>query len=237
MMSIWTVIPARSGSQGLPGKNILTIGGKPMITWSIEAALASGQCNRVFVSTNSNDIAAIAMEAGAEIPFLRAENLSGPVASTDAVMVDFLRHFREVEYPDVLMVLQPTSPLRNSGHIQKAVKLFEGSDATSLMSVTFSRQSPYWTQVIQNGMLVPFMNDVPFSRRQDLPITYYPNGAIYMVTVNQLLETGHLHTDLCLPMVMTESESIDIDTELDFRVAELHMASQMLHGGEYVARS
>ncbi len=227
--SILAVIPARGGSQGIKDKNIRELGGKPLIAWTIEAAKKSKYIDRAIVSTDSTKIADISRTWGAEVPFIRPPGLATDRASTNAVILHGLKWIDQNEHKtyDDFVLLQPTSPLRNSAHIDDAVeKMTADRSADSLVSVVASKENPYWTKIIdKRGRLLPFLPDREHpSRRQDLPKTYALNGAIYISKSKTFMTNPDLFGGKCLAYVMDRESSVDIDDEDDFLYAEYLIA-------------
>ena len=215
------IIPARSGSKGLPGKNIKLLGGKPMIAWTIEAAIQSEKFSRVIVSTDSAEIAQVAQEWGAEVPFLRPNFLStddSPVIDT----IDYTLELLDGKF-DSVCLLQPTSPLRTSNHLIEAVGLFEKDDVHSLVSVTKVDKSPQWCfWRNEEAYLTPILNDgFSLSRRQELQDAFVLNGAIYIAETEELLREKKFLFDDTVSYLMSKESSIDIDDLIDFKLAQL----------------
>lgn len=220
---ILAVIPARGGSKGLPGKNILPFGGKPLLAWSVEQARASAYLDAVIVSTDSPRIAEAAQKAGAEVPFLRPKSLSGPSArSIDAIFhaLDLLKgQGRDF---DLVMMLQPTSPLRTAADIDGVIKFFFKKKAVSVISVCETEHSPLWAgqlarDLSMRGFVRPAIKNKP---RQSLPVFYRINGAVYLASVGHLRRhEGFLSKD-AKAYVMPRERSVDIDTRLDFEFAQ-----------------
>lgn len=213
------IIPARGGSKGIPGKNIINVGGKPLIGWSIDAALASRYIDEVVVSSDCNDILEVASKYGAST-YKRPEHLASDTATTESV-IDYVLTQLDQSFDNVI-VLQPTSPRRRSEHIDEAITLYSNTLADSLISVYPQGIKPFKSFLINSkGFLNGFLDDEsPFKRRQDLPETYYPNGAIYIVKMNLFLQTKKLLGKRCVPYIMDEFHSLDIDTLLDIQEFE-----------------
>lgn len=217
------IIPARSGSKGLKDKNIKDLNGKPLIAYSIECAVSSGMFDKVFVSTDSQKYADIAIQYGADASFLRsAINSSDTAGSWDVVreVIDRLKEQGE-EY-DEIMLLQVTSPLRNSEDIKNAIDLLHEKSANAVVSLTECDHSPIWCNTLpKDGCMDNFdkveYKDLP---RQMLPTFYRYNGALYLVTARELQNKQHMLEHGCYAYVMPQNRSIDIDTELDFLIAE-----------------
>lgn len=219
------VIPARSGSKGLKDKNIKELKGKPLLAYSIEAALGSGIYDCVHVSTDSEDYAEIAGRYGAEVPFLRGSELSSDTATTWDAMRFVLREYKKLgKNFDMLTVLQPTSPLRTAKDIQEAYELFMNRHAKAIVGVCEMEHSPLWSNTLpEDGCLEKFSRikgDVP---RQGLPQYYRVNGAIYIVNVGFLMQKGDLYGKHGYAYIMPKEHSIDIDDELDFAMVEFLM--------------
>lgn len=220
------IIPARSGSKGLRDKNIKELNGKPLIAYSIEAAIKSGKFDKVFVSTDSQKYADIAQKYGADASFLRSKKNSGDTAgSWDVVreVIDILRT-RGEEYDEV-MLLQATSPLRSTEDIINAINLLHERNARSVVSLTECDHSPIWCNTLpKDGNMDNFdraeYKDLP---RQLLPTYYRYNGAIYLVTNDELYNADHMLEHGCYAYIMPQNRSIDIDTALDFLIAETIM--------------
>lgn len=224
--SLLALIPARGGSKGLPNKNILDCAGKPLIEWTISAALDASAIDDVLVSTDAEDIAAVSRRAGAAVPFLRPAEL----ATDDSSMLDVISHAWETRadangrHFDYIVLLQPTSPLRTSAHINAAVEFYfknRHSDDDTLASVYPVGQKHGWLmQTSDDGDYIRFCMDVSPGnpQRQKLKPYYLPNGAIFVVRGGAFAEG--LYRDNTLPFVMEPSDSIDIDTHDDFRKAE-----------------
>ncbi len=211
------IIPARGGSKGLPNKNIINASGKPLIAWTIEAALNSTFINRVIVTSDSIEILKIAEGYGAET-IQRPHELALDATATEPVLlhaIDLLEAAGK-KY-DYLVLLQPTSPARDALDIDHAVQVLLNKKASSLISVYEPERSPFYAlKMHKNGSLVSIINDGPcFKRRQDLPKAYMPNGAIYIVNISEFKKRNVLLTDNCVPFVMSVDKSIDIDTAQD----------------------
>ena len=220
-------MPARSGSKGVKGKNVRLLAGKPLINYTIEAALGfKSEDFRLWVSTDSPEIASIAESAGAEIPFLRPPELAKDETPTLPVVEHALNFLRDNENitPDYLLLLQPTSPLRTNTDLAEVFKLFECNPSVrSVVSVRLANNvHPYKAFFIQNGSLRRFFPDSREGiRRQDYrPRSYLTNGAIYCTKTEVIREEGRLLDKNLTPYVMSQENSLDIDNELDFLLAE-----------------
>jgi len=215
------LIPARAGSRGLPGKNVRPLGGVPLIARTIRAALET-PLDEVVVSTDGREIAEVAREAGARVPFLRPPELATDKATTLDVVRHALTWFRENEQREfqVVVLLQPTSPLRTAQHIREALDLYFQNEGRSVVSVTPTEYPPFWTySLTADGTLVPVVPGNWLRRRQELPETFRLNGAIYIFPPQQV-EAGVLCDHRSVAYVMPPEVSVDIDTELHWQLAE-----------------
>lgn len=217
------VIPARSGSKGLPDKNILPLNGKPLLAWSIDAALQSDMFDTVYVSTDSEKYAEIARRYGADVPFLRSAETSTDTASSWDVLKEALKNYRNLGKTfDFLMLLQPTSPLRTAEDICAAFKTMEQKGAAAVISVCGTDCSPLWCNTLpEDRCMNGFVSAAAQFPRQALPQYYQLNGAIYLLSAVDFLKKGSVAYDQdCYAYVMPPERSIDIDSPLDFLIAE-----------------
>ncbi len=216
------IIPARAGSKGLPDKNILPLCGKPLLAYTVEAAVKSRLFDRVIVSTDSSDYGVMAAEYGAWVD-MRPAALATDTASTYDVLADLLP--RVGADADWFALLQPTSPLRTAGHILEAAALFESRFDTvdSLVSVCPAHFPPSLVKPVgEDGSLAAFDEDYGAYRRQEQ--TYYsPNGAIYMAKPAAYLRQGHFFGHGGVAYIMAAEVSVDIDTAADLAMAEWYM--------------
>ncbi len=226
--SVLCIIPARGGSKGVVRKNVKNLNGKPLICWTIEEAKKSRYVDRIIVSTDDEEISSISKNSGAEIIPRPAE-----IASDNSPIMDTILHsVRILEesgyYPDYIMLLQCTSPLRRTEHIDEAIeKLVSCKDeADSLVSVVKIEHPPWWYKTIDDaGYMHDFMDydRIKLSRRQDFPPVYNTNGAIYIAKTEVLKQIKDFELGRPLAYIMDRISSIDIDEEMDFLVAELMM--------------
>lgn len=215
------IIPARGGSKGLPGKNIRNLHGKPLIAYTIEAALKSPYIEEAILSTDSQEIANVGLQYGVTVPFLRPAKL----ASDNALAIDnylfTIEKLEEISKKELssIMVLQPTSPLRNTQDIDLAIDLFNRKNADSVISYTEEAHPISWHKYIsQDGHLIDIL-DSSIKNRQAYRESYYPNGAIYIFKKELLLE-GKYYNDNSFAYIMPRNRSVDIDTLEDFLYAE-----------------
>lgn len=222
---VLAVIPARGGSKGIPGKNKKDFAGKPLVAWTIQAALDAKTITRVVVSTDDMDIMHLARELGADA-FERPESLSGDDADVRDAEAHVLGLLHQIDYePDVFVRLQPTSPLRRAFHIDSAVqKILNG--AQSVVSVCDVREHPYLVCWIDRGGYLRRSEDGNWwAPRQQYPIRYFINGAIYAAEHDTYVREGFAGPH-AKPYIMARDVSIDIDTLEDWTIAERRMAAR-----------
>lgn len=219
-------IPARAGSKGIPSKNIKLLAGEPLIVHTIQAAKKSGIFDCLVVSTDGKEIAKIAREAGAEVPFLRPPEL----ATDDAPGIDALRHAlrwfeeRGTQY-NYVMYLQPTSPLRSAADIVAAADLLLDRDAEAIVSVSRVEHHPWWSNVLPaDGCMKDFLKPDTSTNRQELPAYYRLNGAIYLARWDFIRNRNSWLGPYTYAYIMSRKRSVDIDQEIDFIIAEALLA-------------
>ena len=212
------IIPARGGSKRLPRKNLLDLCGKPLIAWSIEAALKSKYISKVIVSSDDEEILNIAKEYKADF-IKRPDELASDTATT----FDALKHTLEnVEKYDYVVLLQPTSPLRSEKHIDEAIELLKEKNADAIISVCEMEHSPLWSNTLDENLdMSNFLRDEVLNKRsQDLPKYYRLNGAIYICKTDKLLQNkGFFLKENIYAYKMNKKHSVDIDEEIDFIIA------------------
>ena len=222
-LNILAIIPARAGSKGIKDKNIIDLNGKPLIAHSIEVGLKSKYINKVVVSTDGEEIAKVAKEYGAQVPFLRPKYLASDTAKTiDSVIhcIEMLK--RQGEEYDYMVLLQPTQPLRQAWHIDEAIELILEKDEEALVSVSKVKDHPILMRTIDsNGYAINLLEGSSTKRRQEFPDFYKVNGAIYINKINENLNNDTSLNDNKLVYVMDEKYDVDIDEMLDLQIAEL----------------
>lgn len=225
-MSSIAIIPARSGSKGVPDKNIKLLKGKPLMAYTIEAARASGVFDEIMVSTDSAEYAAIAEKYGAKVPFLRSAKNAGDAASTWDTIEEVLQKYEQIGKTfDDFCLLQPTSPLRTAEDIKKAYLEFHRKNAFAVVSVCECEHSPLWCNTLNDNLeLKEFIMPNNYSQRQNLKKFYRINGAIYIVNRKKFLKNQFIYRDGSYAYIMSNERSVDIDSELDFKLAELIIA-------------
>lgn len=230
------LIPARGGSKGIVGKNIIPLGGRPLIEYTIDAAIKSKSLDRIIVSTDDKKIAEIAQKSGAEVPFMRPEVIACDQSTALEVIQHSINTLQEKENwaPDFIVYLQPTSPLRRPESISEAINKFTESDSDSLVSVI---RVPHHFSVDSQLELVgehlkPFRKKVTeVYRRQDKPVYFARNGpAILVVRYATIMNANSLYGDTVLPFEMSAEESIDIDEIEDIEFAEWILSKRIKKG-------
>ncbi|EDP6894138.1 CMP-N-acetlyneuraminic acid synthetase [Campylobacter lari] len=223
MSKILAIIPARSGSKRLLDKNVKLLNGKPLLAWSIEAALGSKFIHEVMVTTDSMEYANIAKYHGASVPFIRKKELALDTTPSFDVIKDVI-DFYTSRYKYIVL-LQPTSPLRNKRHIDEAIELFFLKEANSVISICECEHSPLWCNTLPwNNSMDDFISDgIKNLRSQDLPKYYRLNGAIFIAEISNYLKYKSFFMPNSFAYKMSIEESIDIDTKIDFLMAEVLM--------------
>lgn len=215
-MKVIAIIPARGGSKGIPKKNLVNFLGKPLLQWSIEAALNSKYITDVVVSSDDDDILRISQKHKNVIPIKRPKELALDTSRTEPVLAHVIESLKGTTF-DYLILLQPTSPLRKSDDIDEAFNKLLASYANSLISVCSNNYHPYKSLRINNeGFLEGIINnEYPFFPRQELPQTYSANGAIYIIKVKDFIKNNSLITSKTLHFKMSIESSLDIDSKID----------------------
>lgn len=214
------LIPARGGSKSIPLKNIKPLLGKPLIAYTIEEALKSKYLERIVVSTDDVQIAEVSKEYGADVPFIRPAELATDTSPTLPVIQHALKYLESEGYrPNFVVLLQPTSPLREVKHIDEAIEKILNTNADSVTTLTEAEIHPYWMCKLDGDRVYPFIETGEQSlRRQDLPSVYRLNGAVIVVK-REAIDKKWQEQDI-RAILMEPIYSIDIDTPLDFYIAE-----------------
>ncbi|WP_158859878.1 acylneuraminate cytidylyltransferase family protein [Lunatibacter salilacus] len=216
------VIPARGGSKGVPRKNIKPLNGKPLIHYTIEAAREIFSDEIICVSTDDQEIKEVVEKAGLQVPFLRPSELASDGAGSYEVLVHAVNFYEKNRkyFPDILIMLQATSPFRTGRHIQNALSLYS-NDCEMVVSVMETKSNPYYVLREENpeGWLVK-SKEGNFKSRQECPKVYELNGAIYIISVEALKKRSIGEFSRVKKFLMDEISSLDIDTLLDWKVAE-----------------
>lgn len=222
--NILAIVPARGGSKGVKKKNIKLLNGIPLIGHTLLESKKSKYIDRLIVSTDDMEIAEISEKYGGEIPCLRPYDLALDTSLTVDVVMHMLQFLHEKENykSDYICLLQCTSPFRTYEDIDKSFEKLISSEFDGIISVCEAEVNPYWTNVFEGSKLKYFLQDGKgYTRRQDLPKIYRCNGAIYIIKTDVFIKNKSFETDNITGYIMTSENSIDIDTELDFKIAEI----------------
>jgi len=230
MSLVLGLVPARGGSKGVPGKNVRPLAGRTLLEYTARAARESGVIDRVVLSTDSADIADAGRRAGLEVPFMRPASL----AADDTPMVPVIMHaLSEIERygwsPDIIVLLQPTSPLRRPQHVRDAVNALRESTADSVVTVVEVPRhlSPDYVMRIDDGRLQPFLPEgTGITRRQDARPAYSRDGTVYAFRRSTLERFGGIYGDDCRPLLIDANESLSIDSPADWDAAERALAAR-----------
>lgn len=221
------IIPARSGSKGLPDKNIINLRGKPLMYYTIKAALESKCFDKVMVSTNSEYYAEIARQCGAMVPFLRTEAVSGDTANSWDVVREVLANYMKLGQEfDYIALLQPTSPLRNTEDIIGIFDMIKNDEIHNAVSIVEVEHPVQWCFRLSKNGSMRELAESPYNymRRQDLEKHYLENGAVYLVDAKKIMNPEYnFYADNCYGYIMPRERSIDIDTKVDLLVADVYM--------------
>lgn len=216
------IITARGGSKRIPRKNIKEFCGKPILAYSIEAALDSGMFDEVMVSTDDEEIAEVAREYGAKVPFYRCEKTSNDYASTNEVIMEVLAEYKKQgEHFDVACCIYPTAPFVTAERLKLAVEQLIEKDAESVMPVVRFSFPPQRSVVMENGFLKFKWPEYMMSRSQDLEPFYHDVGQFYCLRVESFLAKNRLIMDRTVPLEISDLEAQDIDNEEDWKIAEM----------------
>ncbi|WP_076792545.1 NTP transferase domain-containing protein [Chlorobium sp. KB01] len=223
-MRILALILARGGSKRLPGKNILPLGGKPLIAWSIEAAKGIPDICDVLVSTDDEKIAHVAEKYGAMVPWLRPDYLATDTATSVDAALHAVDWYESVNQPvNGILLLQPTSPFRTSRTIAKGINIFSLNPTVPVIGVSATHLNPLWMlKIDDDGSLTPFINGHGMNKRsQDLPVAYIVNGSVYLISPEVLRFQKSFISEKCRPLIIeSEKEALDIDNEWDYNFAK-----------------
>ncbi|MBK7354710.1 MAG: acylneuraminate cytidylyltransferase family protein [Propionivibrio sp.] len=222
-MRILALIAARGGSKRLPGKNIRRLGGKPLIVWSIDVCDGLSDICDILVSTDDPAIADVARNSGALVPWLRPAELATDAMTSKEVALHALRWYEDTHGAvDGLMLLQPTSPFRSRHTIQRGIDIFRKSQKRPVVGISAAAVHPMWCLKLVGDGMVPFVEGGGLHlRSQELPPAYAVNGALYLISPDDLRQRESFYSDDMVPLLIESTqEAIDIDTEFDWQVAE-----------------
>ena len=216
------IIPARGGSKRIPRKNVKPFLGKPMLAYSVEAAVSSGVFDEVMVSTDDKEIARVAIEYGAKVPFMREAELANDFATAnDVVMATILEYEKRGQRFDIGALVFPTAPFVTGEKLRQAARLLEQSDADAVVAVTAFSYPPQRAMVVKDGRLVFEYPEYLDTRSQDLEPHYHDAGQFIVFRVEPYKKNGRLLQGNILPYVLPETQVQDIDTEVDWEMAEM----------------
>jgi CMP-N-acetylneuraminic acid synthetase len=224
------LIFARGGSKGLPDKNIRPLSGKPLIQWAIETAFEVSEISRVIVSTDSLEIAEIAMSCGADVPFMRPDYLASDTAAELDAWKHALAYLRDEEsaMPTVMVSLPVTAPLRTAEDVSKAIQLFSSTDSDLVVAVSEAQRNPYFNMLVRDGDLFVLGNSsMNVSRRQDAPDYYDLSTVVYVANTDFVLRTDRILNGKTRAIVIPKKRSLDIDDIDDFALAEIYLREQL----------
>lgn len=227
-MKSLAIIPARIGSKGVPLKNIRKVKDKPLIEYTIDTAKKFKKFDKIIVSTDSKKIAKISEANGIEVPFLRPKKISSNKSKSIDYVKFVLKKLKKNEdfVPEIITILQPTSPVRQIKTITKCIQILKKTDASSVITVTKSKHHPYLSFWLNNkNYLKPFKSD--FSRyyqRQKFPEVYYPTGSVYTFNTENLKKYNNIYGPKIKPVILHQDESIDIDSVFDLFIAEMRIS-------------
>jgi CMP-N-acetylneuraminic acid synthetase len=230
MSRVLAIVPARGGSKGVPGKNVRKLAGRTLLDYAALAARDSGVIDRIVLSTDSDEIADAGRRAGMEVPFMRPAAL----AQDDTPMLPVIEHAieslaAEGWTSDVIVLLQPTSPLRRPSHVRDAVKMLQDSQADSVVTVTEVPRhlSPDYVMRLDDGVLRPFLdNGARVTRRQDARPAYSREGTVYAFWQTTLERFGNIYGERCQPLMIDAADSLSIDSPADWAEAERRLAER-----------
>ncbi|WP_277013504.1 cytidylyltransferase domain-containing protein [Capnocytophaga granulosa] len=221
---ILAIIPARGGSKGLPGKNIKPLCGKPLIGWTIEQAQSSKYIDEIFVSTDSNEIAAVAEDFGIKVPFLRPAELATDTSPSSAFVLHTIDYYRNKGQEfDYILLLEPTSPLRDITDINIAIEqLLNHDTAKSIVGVSKveATHPAFLVDISKEGLLKPYLKEMKTLRRQELSDLYFFEGSLYLSDIDFYIKEQTFYHDLTLPYVVPKYKAYEIDDIVDFYIVE-----------------
>jgi len=230
MGGVLGLVAARGGSKGIPDKNLRDLAGRPLLRYVMDAAAASGVVDRLVLSTDSPAIAALGRRLGIEVPFERPAELASDEAPMLPVIQHAVRVLEAAGWPvEIVVLLQPTSPLRTGGQIRAAVTALRESDADSVVSVqpVPLHLSPDYVLRLEDDRLVPFLAEGSrVTRRQDVRPAYFRDGTVYCTRRDVLMNEGSIYGTRCLPLVLAPGSTITMDTPEDWNAAEAALAAR-----------
>lgn len=231
-MKVLGIITARGGSKGVPRKNIAPVAGRPLLSWTADAALRANRLSRVILSTDDEEIAAVGRSCGLEVPFMRPAELAGDATPTLPVLQHAVRFVGD-QY-DAVCLLQPTNPLRNSALIDGCIELFENSHADSVVTVlpVPHEYNPHWVYWRDSAGVLSLVTgeSAPVPRRQDLPPAFHREGSVYVTSTSVLMEGNSLYGRRVIGYPLQAADSVNIDSPQDLAFAEEKLARRAAAG-------
>lgn len=220
---VLALIPARGGSKGIPDKNLRPFAGRSLLAFAVDAARMSGVVDRIVVSTDSERIAEAAATLGAEVPFLRPAELAEDATPMLPVVQHAIRALETQGWsPEVVILLQPTAPLRRQQHLRESLRVLLEEKCDSVVSVVPipAHLSPHYAMRLEEGRLVPYLREgEAYTRRQDVPLAYYRDGTVYTFWAHVAL-AGSIYGSNCRPVILSASDSVTVDAPSDWQLAE-----------------
>ena len=224
------LVPARGGSKGIPGKNLKPLGGRPLLRWTLDAARAAGVCDRLVLTTDSDEIAAAGRAGGAEVPFLRPAELARDETPMKPVIAHALDALAAEGFtPWAVLLLQPTAPLRRPELLREALATLATTGADAVVSVVPVPEHylPHFVLKLDHGRLRFFLPEGErITRRQDAPRAYSRDGSVYAFRADSFRRHGSIYGEDCRPLLLAESEGVNLDSEDDWRRAEALIAAR-----------
>lgn len=225
------LIPARAGSKGIPHKNIKIFNGKPLIGYAIDTAREFAPDEDIYVSTDGDDIIKVVEDYGLKVPFKRPDSLATDKAGSYGVMLHAIDFYEQQgKNFDAMVLLQTTSPFRTAEHVKSCIEKYEQGGYDMVVSVCECKTNPYYNCFLANddGSLCHFVEHTDLYRRQDAPTCYEWNGACYVLNIEELKKHSHIEMQHIGFSVMDELHSVDLDTPLDWKFAELIVKENLL---------
>ncbi len=230
-MNIVALICARGGSKGLPGKNIRALAGRPLITWAIDQAKELGEIDRIIVSTDSDEIANVAKNAGADVPFVRPAKLAQDDSPEWLVWRHALNHIKETDgaYPDAIIIIPVTAPLRTVEDLKRCIAEYQKGDVDMVVTATDAHRSPYFNMIKENedgtvNLVIP--PEELIARRQDAPVVYDMTTVAYVTSPKFVMTQNSIFDGMVRHVHIPIERALDIDTPLDFKIAECLVTSR-----------
>lgn len=232
-MEILAIILGRGGSKGIPMKNIQKLAGKPLIVHTISEAKKSKLISKIIVSTDNKKIAKIVQKAGAEVPFIRPKKISHDSSTTIDVVKHAINYLEKKQHykPDIITLLQPTSPFRTAKIIDRSITMLKNSKSDIVLGVQKIKTHPYRAFWLKGNYLKPFYQDfLKYHQRQLFPTLYYPTGSIYTFWTKTVKKFGHMYGPKIKPLIIENEEyNIDINSIFDLFISEMVLSNWLFY--------